>query len=604
MKNNKKLRRVLLLWAILLGICLQPIVARAQVQEITDANFQMVGGQIRTTTPMGLRFIAKIKKDYIAQQEREGKVVEYGIVLLPKVYLNGKELTADGTYLYKGKMYKPAVIQGAKKYAEDADNIYYTAVLTNIAKERYKNEYAARAYVKLTEQVEQSDGKTKLKSQWKYGEETIPKQVYEVAKEAVEGNKETEETKQWLKNNVLKPVDNPQGPTEEDKKIPFRLGKVERVTLYHISNTSSENGAVEEVSNFTIKDFAKEQYLVKVELDGQPERFADIKEVQVTSENKVNFILNLDDYVTERVARQQQGAIVEFGTAEEGVASTKYITMQALIDKIKANPAGNYVLDHNLDASMVQGADELIPEFRGTFDGNGHKITGLNTTLFGTISGGTVKNVILENVAITKTSGSESVNNGGAGVLADKAEQQAKISGVHVSGTLKNSNSRTLMGGLVGRMDRATVEQCSVNLEISGSYNTVGGLIGQMSNGHQFENVVKDSYAVGSIKGSMSNGALGGLIGWHNNKNSNIVQNCYTAMSMNIDGTGQSGHRPGGFIGIMGESDATGTLANNVSYSNGNKGYKFDGASDKARYQTGTQISQNITLKETSVLYC
>lgn len=599
MKNNKKLRRVLLLWAILLGICLQPIVARAQVQEITDANFQMVGGQIRTTTPMGLRFIAKIKKDYIAQQEREGKVVEYGIVLLPKVYLNGKELTADGTYLYKGKMYKPAVIQGAKKYAEDADNIYYTAVLTNIAKERYKNEYAARAYVKLTEQVEQSDGKTKLKSQWKYGEETIPKQVYEVAKEAVEGNKETEETKQWLKNNVLKPVDNPQGPTEEDKKIPFRLGKVERVTLYHISNTSSENGAVEEVSNFTIKDFAKEQYLVKVELDGQPERFADIKEVQVTSENKVNFILNLDDYVTEGVARQQQGAIVEFGTAEEGVASTKYITMQALIDRIKANPAGNYVLDHNLDASMVQGADELIPEFRGTFDGNGHKITGLNTTLFGTISGGTVKNVILENVAITKTSGSESVNNGGAGVLADKAEQQAKISGVHVSGTLKNSNSRTLMGGLVGRMDRATVEQCSVNLEISGSYNTVGGLIGQMSNGHQFENVVKDSYAVGSIKGSMSNGALGGLIGWHNNKNSNIVQNCYTAMSMNIDGTGQSGHRPGGFIGIMGESDATGTLANNVSYSNGNKGYKFDGASDKARYQTGTQISQNITLKET-----
>mgnify|MGYP006914992283 CR=1 FL=1 len=82
---------------------------------------------------------------------------------------------------------------------------------------------------------------------------------------------------------------------------------------------------------------------------------------------------------------------------------------------------------------------------------------------------------------------------------------------------------------------------------------------------------MKDSYAVGSIKGSMSNGALGGLIGWHNNKNSNIVQNCYTAMSMNIDGTGQSGHRPGGFIGIMGESDATGTLANNVSYSNGTK---------------------------------
>lgn len=602
MKNNKKLRRVLLLWAILLGICLQPIVARAQVQEITDANFQMVGGQIRTTTPMGLRFIAKIKKDYIAQQEREGKVVEYGIVLLPKVYLNGKELTADGTYLYKGKMYKPAVIQGAKKYAEDADNIYYTAVLTNIAKERYKNEYAARAYVKLTEQVEQSDGKTKLKSQWKYGEETIPKQVYEVAKEAVEGNKETEETKQWLKNNVLKPVDNPQGPTEEDKKIPFRLGKVERVTLYHISNTSSENGAVEEVSNFTIKDFAKEQYLVKVELDGQPERFADIKEVQVTSENKVNFILNLDDYVTEGVARQQQGAIVEFGTAEEGVASTKYITMQALIDRIKANPAGNYVLDHNLDASMVQGADELIENFTGTFDGKGYKITGLNTTLFGTISGGTVKNVILENVAITKKQSVVS-DGSGAGVLVDKATNGAKIEGVHISGTLNSPDSRQLMGGLVGRMDHATVEQCSVNLEISGSYNTVGGLIGQMSNvqGQNYVNVVKNSYAVGSIKGNKTNGALGGLIGWHNNKNGAIVENCYTAMTMNIDNLGSGGMEPGGFLGKTGDSDADSTLKHNVSYSTGNKGYKFDGASDEAIYTRGTKISDNYVLKETKL---
>ena len=602
MRKNRKRGIILLLGLLLFGIWLQPIVGRAQAQEITNSDFQMIGGQIRTNTPMGLRFIAKIKKDYIAQQEQEGKVVEYGIVLLPKVYLNGKELTADGTYLYKGKMYKPAVIQGAKKYAEDADNIYYTAVLTNIAKERYKNEYAARAYVKLTEQVEQSDGKTKLKSQWKYGEETIPKQVYEVAKEAVEGNKETEETKQWLQNNVLKPVDNPQGPTEEDKKIPFRLGKVERVTLYHKSNTSSENGAVEEVSNFTIKDFAKEQYLVKVELDGQPERFADIKEVQVTSENKVNFILNLDDYVTEGVARQQQGAIVEFGTAEEGVASTKYITMQALIDKIKANPAGNYVLDHNLDASMVQGADELIENFTGTFDGKGYKITGLNTTLFGTISGGTVKNLILENVAITKRYNAQP-NDNGAGVLADKLEKQARVEGVHVSGTLKNEGSRQLMGGLVGRMDHATVEQCSVNLEISGSYNTVGGLIGQMSNvqGQNYVNIVKNSYAVGSIKGNKTNGALGGLIGWHNNKNGTIVENCYTAMTMNIDNLGSGGMEPGGFLGKTGDSDADSTLKHNVSYSTGNKGYKFDGASDAAIYTRGTKISENYVLKETKL---
>lgn len=604
MKNNKKLGIVLLLWMVLIGIWIQPMVGKAQAQEITDADFQMIGGQIRTTTPMGLRFIAKIKKDYIAQQEKEGKVVEYGIVLLPKVYLGEKELTADGTYLYKGKLYKPAVIPGAKKFAEKDGNIYYTAVLTNIAKERYKNEYAARAYVKLTERVEQSDGKTTTKSQWKYGNETIPKQVYEIAKEAVKPeSQEEQETKEWIQNNILDPVDRPQGPTEEDKKIPFRLGKVEGVTLYRKTDASEQNGAVEEVSNFTINEFKneKDQYLVKVELNGQPEVFAEIKEVQVTAENKVNFVLNLDDYVTEGVARQQEGAIVEFGTAEDGVASTKYITMQALVDKIKANPSGTFELDHNLDASMVQGADELIPEFRGTFNGNGHKITGLNTTLFGTVSGGTVKNVILENVAITKKRAVAS-DSSGAGVLVDKATNGAKIEGVHVSGSLHNPDSRELMGGLVGRMDSATVEQCSVNLEISGWYNTIGGLIGQMSNsqtaGQKYVNVVKNSYAVGSIKGNKSNGALGGLIGWHNNKNDAVVQNCYTAMSMNIDQLG-NGMEPGGFIGKTGDSDATGTLSHNVSYSTGNKGSKFDGASDTGIYTRGTKIEGNHVLKET-----
>lgn len=603
MKNNKKLGIVLLLWMVLIGIWIQPMVGKAQAQEITDADFQMVGGQIRTTTPMGLRFIAKIKKDYIAQQEQEGKIVEYGIVLLPKVYLGEKELTADGTYLYKGKLYKPAVIPGAKKFAEKDGNIYYTAVLTNIAKERYKNEYAARAYVKLTERVEQSGGKTTTKSQWKYGDETIPKQVYEIAKEAVKPeSQEEQETKEWIQNNILDPVDKPQEPTEEDKKIPFRLGKVEGVTLYRKTDASEQNGAVEEVSNFTINEFEneKDKYLVKVELNGQPEVFAEIKEVQVTAENKVNFVLNLDDYVTEGVAKQQEGAIVEFGTVEDGVASTKYITMQALVDKINANPSGTFELDHNLDASMVQDVDELIPEFRGTFNGNGHKITGLNTTLFGTVSGGTVKNVILENVAITKTYAAQS-NDNGAGVLADKLEKQARVEGVHISGTLKNQGNRQIMGGLVGRMDHATVEKSSVNLEISGSYNTLGGLVGQTSNvsGKNFVNVIKDSYAVGSIKGDMYNGALGGLIGWNNSNTEDVVQNCYTAMSMNIGSQGNMNYKPGGFIGIIGNAGAKGTLANNISYSNGNKGRKFDGASDKGKYQNGTKISKNITLKET-----
>ena len=113
----------------------------------------------------------------------------------------------------------------------------------------------------------------------------------------------------------------------------------------------------------------------------------------------------MDHYVTGRANQTKQGAIVEFGTVSEGEASTKYITMQSLIDKIKENPSGKYTLEHDIDASAVQGDDFLIPNFTGTFDGKGYKIKGLNTTLFGVVSGGTVKNVKLENVSITKANG-------------------------------------------------------------------------------------------------------------------------------------------------------------------------------------------------------
>ena len=69
-------------WNLLTTYC-----QKAQAQEITDLNFQMIGGQIRTNTPMGLRFIAKIKKDYIAPRDREGKVVEYKKIYCYRKYI-------------------------------------------------------------------------------------------------------------------------------------------------------------------------------------------------------------------------------------------------------------------------------------------------------------------------------------------------------------------------------------------------------------------------------------------------------------------------------------------------------------------------------------
>ena len=575
MRGMNQKRKRLGLWILFLAALLLTqftVPVKASEPQIQDVNIQMVGGQIRTIDPMGLRMVACIKKSYIQELEKSGATVSYGIVLLPKKYLTeGQALTLDGKYLYNGSVYKPAKVPAVKKFSEDNDRIYFTAVLANLPKERYKNDYAARAYAEITRTVTEDDGKKKTTTEVVYSESEIDRQVYRIAEEAVNGTTETEETKQWLQDNILAPVDKPEELPEEEKKISFRLGKVSGVTLYH--KTTSE----------AVK---KEDYLVKVEMEDQPEIFAVITEVIApqTETGKVSFKLDRKDYTTSQAGQTIEGAVVEFGTKSNDKVSTKYITMQSLIDQMKANPGGTYTLEHDIDASMVQGDDYLVPTFSGTFNGNGYKIKGLTTTLFGTVSGGKVQNVKLENVSITKVN---SYKDAGGGTIANKAQKDAVIENVHVSGSLKSTNSRELLGGLVGRMDYAKVSKCSANLEITGSFNTTGGLIGQMSNQNEGPNIVENSYAVGSIRGNRTNGALGGLIGWHNCKTNFSVTNCYAAINMELTGTNR---QPGGFIGYIGEADATGVLKSNVSYSTGNAGYKFDGSNHEMGHVTDMWI--------------
>lgn len=597
MRGMNQKRKRLGLWILFLAALLLTqftVPVKASEPQIQDVNIQMVGGQIRTIDPMGLRMVACIKKSYIQELEKSGATVSYGIVLLPKKYLTeGQALTLDGKYLYNGSVYKPAKVPAVKKFSEDNDRIYFTAVLANLPKERYKNDYAARAYAEITRTVTEDDGKKKTTTEVVYSESEIDRQVYRIAEEAVNGTTETEETKQWLQDNILAPVDKPEELPEEEKKISFRLGKVSGVTLYH--KTTSEAGVetVEEVSQFNLTEFKKEDYLVKVEMEDQPEIFAVITEVIApqTETGKVSFKLDRKDYTTSQAGQTIEGAVVEFGTKSNDKVSTKYITMQSLIDQMKANPGGTYTLEHDIDASMVQGDDYLVPTFSGTFNGNGYKIKGLTTTLFGTVSGGKVQNVKLENVSITKVN---SYKDAGGGTIANKAQKDAVIENVHVSGSLKSTNSRELLGGLVGRMDYAKVSKCSANLEITGSFNTTGGLIGQMSNQNEGPNIVENSYAVGSIRGNRTNGALGGLIGWHNCKTNFSVTNCYAAINMELTGTNR---QPGGFIGYIGEADATGVLKSNVSYSTGNAGYKFDGSTETIKYTTA-QIENLYSLRE------
>lgn len=122
--------------------------------------------------------------------------------------------------------------------------------------------------------------------------------------------------------------------------------------------------------------------------------------------------------------------------------------------------------------------------FQGSFDGQGHKITGLyidrelgyqDTGLFGFIENGAVRNVGLENVNIT--------------------------------------GNAYYVGALVGTLYTGNVSRCYVTGDVQSSYDNVGGLIGR----NYFNSKVTDCYSqahVNRYKQYPTSSYAGGLIGY------------------------------------------------------------------------------------------
>jgi len=129
--------------------------------------------------------------------------------------------------------------------------------------------------------------------------------------------------------------------------------------------------------------------------------------------------------------------------------------------------------------------------FQGTFDGNGHIISGvyINNSasnyqgLFGYINGGTIKNIGITASYIkggTYVGGLAGFNSG------------SKISNSYTTGNISGTN---YIGGLAGYNNSNTIENSYTTGNISGSY--AGGLVGIIYSG-----TIKNSYASGNVSGS------------------------------------------------------------------------------------------------------
>jgi len=173
--------------------------------------------------------------------------------------------------------------------------------------------------------------------------------------------------------------------------------------------------------------------------------------------------------------------------------------------------------------------------FRGVFDGNNKKITGLyrNATggfagLFGSVIGGTVKNISIENGVVTASQTS--------GIVAGYVSG-GRLINCYATGSVETSLSNA--GGLVGELiENSSLENCYFVGSVTGSVNAssggyTGGIAGRVAN-----SIVTNSYSMGSVTGGSD---VGGLVGWLSAGGS--VVNSYSASSI----TGTS--RIGGLVG-------------------------------------------------------
>ena len=187
--------------------------------------------------------------------------------------------------------------------------------------------------------------------------------------------------------------------------------------------------------------------------------------------------------------------------------------------------------------------------YKGTFDGGGHTISGLTVKgsdeyagLFGYIgSGGTVKNVVLEDVQITSDNSS-----GYAGGVA--GDSWGTIENCSVSGSVSGT---TFAGGVVGSQWGGSITGCNSSATVKGVI-FAGGIAGETNSGAS----LTGCYATGDVtveNDGTNNSHAGGVVGYNGG---GTLTACYATGSVTGTGTGTGSCYVGGVTG----DNASGTL--------------------------------------------
>ncbi len=165
----------------------------------------------------------------------------------------------------------------------------------------------------------------------------------------------------------------------------------------------------------------------------------------------------------------------DYGVVNNGIKKSEYIKLMTDID-LGGSDANQWI---------PIGGVGTRGQFRGIFDGNGHKITGLYINKREDYAG-----------------------------LFGKVDNIGGVRNLSVSGTVKGWS---YAGGIVGSNNNGTIENCFSDVSVTGTGIYIGGIAGYNNSG-----AIKNCVNVGTVKGGSYIGSIAGSVG-----DFGQVDNCY-----------------------------------------------------------------------------
>lgn len=225
---------------------------------------------------------------------------------------------------------------------------------------------------------------------------------------------------------------------------------------------------------------------------------------------------------------------------------------------------------------------QIYEAFSGNFDGNGHTITGLTTSMFDYVYGGTVENLTVKDVAITEYVGYYSV---GAivddlvgGIVDNCVVESGSINiegasvggvvgyisrGAIVSNCVNNADvsATKQVGGVVGIVNDGSIYNCGNNGSVRATGDMAGGIAGDVYPDEDTDAEIYNSYNTGYVSADEYSGGIAGqIVAWGASISLHSVYNTGTINGRNIIG---------GIIGIVETVYSFDSVIVNNSYNGG-----------------------------------